>query len=130
MSVQHDYRGTGAPTGVVVAPVNSHYLDEDAEESWVCTWSDGTSSAWQRLKFDADVPVLEGGWTISDPTNAEGILPGAVVLDVAIAGPVYSNVELSPARTYTTAARSFVQIRKTQGGGIAVTVTPVTEYLP
>lgn len=130
MSVQHEYRGVGAPTGVVVAPVNSHYLDEYTVESWVCTATDGVSSAWQRLKYDVDVPVFESDWTITDPTNADAILPAAVVLDVAIAGPVYSNVELSPARTYTTAARSFVQIRKTQGGGIAVTVTPVTEYLP
>lgn len=128
MSIQHEYRGSGAPLSVV-APVNSHYLDELSGIPWLCTWSDGVTSAWMRLRADPDVAVFTSGGTVADVLfSDEYILPDGAVQVFDIEGSIYSNVPLTGSpRQYTADSLCHMHVQPIDGGAL-VRVTPLTEY--
>ena len=132
MTVQHVYEGSGSPSGVVVAPVGSHYTDLDTEEPWLCVWSDGTNSSWMHLAANLDVRVsTSGAWNVGAPINREAIVSAGTVLQfTSQPGRVWANVELTNDRTYTTAEPCFVRLRVVVGDGLVAIITPLTEHIP
>lgn len=132
MAAQHAYRGVGSPVGAVVAPVSSHYIDEEAGEIWFCVFSDGTESDWRRMAVDNDVINASGSTatvTIGNPLPINILLAPGTTVQFTFAGPIYSNVALSgELLSFTTASLCSMSLRRVDGGGVTLTVTPLTEY--
>lgn len=132
MAAQHVNRGVGSPVGVVVAPVNSHYLDEDAGEVWFCVFSDGTESDWRRMAVDNDEMNALGSTgtlMIGNPLPLDILLAQGTTVQFTFGGPIYSNVALSgEILSFTAASLCSMSLRRVDGGGATLIVTPLTEY--
>jgi hypothetical protein len=125
--LNHQYAGSGDPNGVVVAPVNSHYLDTNSATIWFCIEFNGITSYWQQVAFEREA-FASGTITVGEPLTADIIVSaGTVFFDFA--GPIYSTETLTGSpRAFTIAGESLVSLQKVTGGGVVVTVTPVTLY--
>jgi len=132
MTVQHEYRGVGSPVGVVVAPVNSHYIDEDAGEIWFCVFGDGSESDWRRMAVDNDVMNglgSTGTLTVGNLLPLDMLLATGTAVEFTFGGPIYSNVALSgEILSFTAASLCSMSLRRVDGGGATLIVTPLTEY--
>ena len=131
MTVQHEYRGAGSPVGVVVAPVNSHYIDEDTNEPWFCVFSDGESSDWRRMAEGVFIDQVSGTVTLPNQyiRHLEMVLAGGTVVQFEFGGPIYSNVALGgEILSFTAAGLSHMTLRRIDSGGYLLNVAPLTEY--
>lgn len=130
MSVQHEYRGQGDPNGMVEAAINSHYLDENDESTWLCVRSAGEDSVWVKLRTSAPIK-FEGGevYTISSARDMDGVVGVGVTFRFTLAEAVYSNIALAgEPLEFVTSSETHVQIRPVSTGGVLLTVTPLTQY--
>ena len=129
MSVQHEYRGFGDPNGNIIAEVNSHYLNEETGQAWLCIRNTGSSAEWALIGGHLRDAAGER-YDFYGPEYFDGVVGASVRFVFNTTARIFCNVDLSgePREFYTPGAASRVEVRPVGTNDLMVCVTPLTDY--